>query len=77
MVSPVGFLKLVEHISGRFGAERQMRLGTRAVCPRGAAASACSAAIAALVNGGFLQWVDEHELMRGDADCKPPTRRTA
>jgi hypothetical protein len=54
-----------------------MRLGTRAVCPRGAAASACSAAIAALVNGGFLQWADEHELMRGDADCKPPTRRTA
>jgi hypothetical protein len=77
MVPPTGFLKLVEHISGRFDCEQDMRLRTRAVCPRGAAASACSAAIAALVNGGFLQWADDHELMRGDVNCTPPTRRTA
>lgn len=77
MVPPTGFLTLVEHISKPFVAKRELRAGIRAVCPRGVTAFGCSAAIAALVNSGFLQWADDYELMRGDAACRPPQRRTA
>ena len=77
MVSPIGFLRLLEHIRKRFVVERELRAGTRVVCPRGVTPSGCAAAIAALVNAGFLQWAGDHELMRGDAESKPPQRRTA
>jgi hypothetical protein len=77
MVPPTGFLNAVEHIRTRFAAERQLCADSRAVCPREMTAAVRSAAIAVLVNGEFLRWANERELVRRDVDVCPPRRRTA
>jgi hypothetical protein len=77
MVPPIEFLKLVEHIRIRFAAERGLRAESHVLCPRGFTPFTCAAAIAALVNAGFLQWADGCELMRSDVEVEAPPRRTA
>ena len=76
-VPPHQFLKVVEHIRRMFDVDRTYSATCESICSSGVPGAICSAAVAALVNCGFLRWPEDHRLVRSDAGCAPPSRRTA
>ena len=77
MVPPNRFLHVVQHIRTMFEADSGLRASVVAICSHGIPGAVCAAAVAALVNCGFLRWTDDLRLIRTDAKLEPPSRRTA
>ncbi len=77
VVPPARFLNVVEHIRNLFSTNRQLRANVRSLCSHGVPGAVWRAAVASLVNCGFLRLTDDDRVMRADADVEPPSRRTA
>lgn len=77
MVPPTRFLIVVEHIRNLFHANRDLCTSVVSISKRGVPGAVCRAAVASLVNCGFLRLTDDDRLMRADAAVDRPERRTA
>ena len=77
MVSPERFLRLVERIRDRFERSDGLRTDLNTLTDDLPGTHAGSAAVAALVNAGFLKWTGDERLIKADLRCDPPKRRTA
>jgi len=77
VVSPLRFLRLVERIRNRFNRSDGLRTDLNTLSEDVRGTQACSAAVAALVNTGFLKWTEDERLVKAEIECDPPKRRTA
>ena len=77
MIPPTRFLNVVEHIRNLFSANGDLCASVCSLCSHSVPGGVRRAAVASLVNCGFLRFTDEDRVMRADADVAPPARRTA
>jgi hypothetical protein len=77
VVCPVRFLKTVERLRWRFDREEGRLVEPTVLRARGMPDAILFAAIAALVNEGFLRWTEDGRLVNARGPVAIPQRRTA